>query len=521
MSVISWRTTQLYQYQIFGCIVVILALFLLVESHFYTTTTANLTSVSNLSFVISYLVLGFGMCLNGKNQPALGSLLCSIPLILNLAFLFVIGMETNGFSSETAKLKASLGPAAIQSYVPVAVSIGLVLTSLGFILINFERKANLGYFLISISFGLGIVSIVSKFSQLEVSTLWRHFILMPTTDSFIFTLIGATALSSYHQNLRLVNSSKNFLKVLFIDVPLTLVFITIWQALVTVEDKDISARVQNTANRMHESFQLRLDSLLKAQMRMAGRFSRNEDIIESEWNADATEYINDIKSYHAIEWVNSDYFVQWVVPLEGNESILGVNIAFGKARKRALDKARDLERYAISETINLIQGGRGVLVYAPIYSKSSATERSTSHDLSTKPQLSNSSEYDNTNETKVFRGFIAGVIKIETFLTDLLEPSQFKKNYSVNVLEKQESIFQVNSENASDNDMYMTEIRVSIDDLNLALEFRPTKNFVTSEHTPLPTAILILGFSVILGLHFIFYLYQQAMIRSRELKKRG
>ncbi len=63
-----------------------------------------------------------------------------------------------------------------------------------------------------------------------------------------------------------------------------------------------------------------------------------------------------------------EYFpVYFVEPYQGNERALGFDLGSNPARRTALENARDTGDHAVSERIELIQGGAGVVMFAPIY----------------------------------------------------------------------------------------------------------------------------------------------------------
>ena len=63
-----------------------------------------------------------------------------------------------------------------------------------------------------------------------------------------------------------------------------------------------------------------------------------------------------------------EYFpVYFVEPYQGNEAALGFDLGSHPARRTTLEKARDIGNFTVSEKIALIQGGAGILIFAPIY----------------------------------------------------------------------------------------------------------------------------------------------------------
>ncbi len=120
--------------------------------------------------------------------------------------------------------------------------------------------------------------------------------------------------------------------------------------------------------------------------RMAKRWEVEGGTPKLEWEADAKAYVSHQKGYQAIEWVDSSYHVRWVVPKQGNEAAINLNLGFESRRREALEAARSRRRVTITRPIDLVQGDKGFLAYFPLFVE------------------------------QEFDGFILGVFKIQTLL---------------------------------------------------------------------------------------------------------
>ncbi len=70
----------------------------------------------------------------------------------------------------------------------------------------------------------------------------------------------------------------------------------------------------------------------------------------------------------AIQWVPPDFRIRWIEPLAGNEKALGLDIRKkDPVRTTALETAIRTHEPFISPPFSLIQGGRAVIVYFPVY----------------------------------------------------------------------------------------------------------------------------------------------------------
>ncbi|MBO6521171.1 MAG: PAS domain S-box protein [Rhodospirillales bacterium] len=69
----------------------------------------------------------------------------------------------------------------------------------------------------------------------------------------------------------------------------------------------------------------------------------------------------------AINWLGPDGVIKWVNPLEGNEGAIGLDIRNHPVASRPLKDAERLKELRVTPPIDLAQGGRGFVVYLPVY----------------------------------------------------------------------------------------------------------------------------------------------------------
>lgn len=129
--------------------------------------------------------------------------------------------------------------------------------------------------------------------------------------------------------------------------------------------------IKNTSQAKSEliehQFTQSLPSVITALQRMRARWEAKGGASYEEWSLDGHNYVEHLQGLRAIEWVDTNYIVRWVVPLKGNEAAVDLDLTFERKRKAALDKARSTKTFTLSEPITLVQGGRGVLAYFPIF----------------------------------------------------------------------------------------------------------------------------------------------------------
>ncbi|MEB3160718.1 MAG: PAS domain-containing protein, partial [Synechocystis sp.] len=133
--------------------------------------------------------------------------------------------------------------------------------------------------------------------------------------------------------------------------------------------------------------QLNFHAHILAQM--GARWDRSPvRIKQSEWSLEAQAYVQNFPGYQAIQWVDQDYVVRWLEPLAGNEAAKQF-LNRGLSRIQALQLAHNQRTIVMSQVVDLVQGGKGFLVYVPLFPE---------------------------DGDDGFDGFIVGVFQIERFI---------------------------------------------------------------------------------------------------------
>ena len=162
------------------------------------------------------------------------------------------------------------------------------------------------------------------------------------------------------------------------------------------------------------NLQSELSNQIRALERMADRWDIAGGTPREQWEQDAHNYINDLASFQAIEWADTTSHIRWVVPLKGNEKALNLYLFFEERRRLALERASSLHVSTLSQTIDLIQGGKGFLAYVPVYSKG------------------------------INDGFIVGVFRVQGFLDRVIEQTHIL-GYGVRIFDGEQPVYQIAS----------------------------------------------------------------------------
>jgi PAS domain S-box-containing protein len=144
--------------------------------------------------------------------------------------------------------------------------------------------------------------------------------------------------------------------------------VLIWRALLDRERNHASARLADRQADLQLHIQSELENTSSALRRIAERWESADGTPRDQWTADAQAFLRDYPHIQAIEWADTDFVVRWIEPLHGNEQALNLNLAFEDRRRDALSKAKASGNASATEAIDLVQGGKGFIVFCPISS---------------------------------------------------------------------------------------------------------------------------------------------------------
>ena len=119
--------------------------------------------------------------------------------------------------------------------------------------------------------------------------------------------------------------------------------------------------------RVESSIERRLGEQRGALVRLARRWERRGAVSEAEFAAEAQQLIGDFGHLQAVEWADPDLRVRWIIPLAGNEGAQDLDLGFEERRRVALDEARRSRTVVATRPIDLVQGGKGFLLYVPLF----------------------------------------------------------------------------------------------------------------------------------------------------------
>ncbi len=225
-----------------------------------------------------------------------------------------------------------------------------------------------------------------------------------------------------------------------------------------------------------------LRSRISALQRMARRWEIHGDMTKEEFIQDAKAYLYDTPGFQALEWVDADYMVRWIVPIEGNEKAQNLNLALDSKRRISLEKAKATGSPTMTGAMDLAQRRKVFLVYFPIYVKGENS------------------------------GFLLAVFRIHEWLDYVFGSEERKVYEDVRISVAFDGITALTQLGWDQLAQYGLETSATrkIQDHHISISLRPTDAYIQQNKTQLPKVVAVFGFILSILATFIVYLLQKA-----------
>lgn len=256
------------------------------------------------------------------------------------------------------------------------------------------------------------------------------------------------------------------------------------------DNRQIKANLANEARAMANNLEREFTIHAEAIQRMAQRLAASPDTTEAIWRQDARNYLEDFGVYQAVEWIDRDFIIRWLEPFAGNLDVIGFNVAFSDERRRALEAARASGTFDISGVVDLHQGGKGLVIYAPV----------------------------DTEEAN--NGFIAGVFRMDVLARQLLT-ARVKESFSIEILNNGVLSYRLNDP-GTESDRFSHTEPVALRTLNWSFILHPSEEWVLDHRSAWPTmtfsALLLMGLLTSLTTLLVQLILKrnQALLKTRR-----
>lgn len=245
----------------------------------------------------------------------------------------------------------------------------------------------------------------------------------------------------------------------------------LWQQLLTSQQQRIAERVEYQAHSLARQLETSLIEQVDGLGNLALLWNYRGRIPRDEWTLDSQFSLKNFKGYQAIQWLGPDLAMRWIEPMQGNEAAQQFRLTPSHPNYQLAMQAKATGEPSFSNSFTLVQGGRGFILYTPLYIADEQGER-------------------------IFDGFMQGVFRVER-LMDALLSNLDNGNFSASLLENGTPIYR--REPGQAIAALQQEIPLHLlNNSNFALRLEPTQHLVEQLSTPLPE--LVFAASLVISL---------------------
>jgi len=196
------------------------------------------------------------------------------------------------------------------------------------------------------------------------------------------------------------------------------------------------------------------------------------------WELEARMLVRDYPGFQRISWIDPQYKIRWVAYEKGNFQSLDKDIRFEKNRREATLNAKRQRRVVITPPVDLLDGGKGFVVYLPIFYKTR------------------------------FDGFTSGTFNFQDLLGDITprDPS-----YTIGI--------SINGQAAGSapETRWVQKTELALYGTGWQISVWPTADFFDMHKSNLAEVVLAAGCCLSLLLGFSLYMTQEARRRTTDL----
>lgn len=169
-----------------------------------------------------------------------------------------------------------------------------------------------------------------------------------------------------HRN-NIIDKNRAFWKPLLSGTLLCILVFIFWKSMDMKEQYNLKAKIISESDYLASDIEADLRNRIPALQRLVNEWNIHGWMSRDMFISKADSYISDIPGFQALEWVDKNCIVKWIVPFEKNKQALNLNLAFEVNRKNAMEKAKKLKKPSVTAPIDLVQGGKGFLMFFPVF----------------------------------------------------------------------------------------------------------------------------------------------------------
>ncbi|MGA4447696.1 sensor domain-containing diguanylate cyclase [Ectopseudomonas chengduensis] len=238
--------------------------------------------------------------------------------------------------------------------------------------------------------------------------------------------------------------------------------VLLWRQIEAVQQQRVDERIGYQARSLARQLESTLHLEVASLERIARLWNSLGRLPRASWDEEVERALRGFPAYKSIQWVGADLHMRWLRPVTGNEAALNFHLDPEHPNYPLAMEARDSGEQRFSNSFELVQGGRGFVLYTPLYS--------------------------GQDGSKVFDGFLQGVFRVEPLMLQLL--TQIDRDaFNLELLENGHSLFR---HGAADADaQHSLQLGLSLlNNQGFSLRLSPTEQLLDQLDSPLPGVAL-------------------------------
>ena len=441
-----------------------------------TTPMAPTTALSLIALGASILTIGYG----GRQMGAWLATSAGVIAALTLADY------ASGGAMGTSSLLDFLARAPLPRRMAPNTAVCLTLLAIAVLLMSRRsdlrgRAASLGL-LASAATAMAFTSLAGYLTGLKTFA-WGPFMPMAPHSALGLTLLGTAVLVFSWSDGRRESGPPSWL---FLSATLAgaVISSSLWLAVsantrVNAENA-IAADLSLVKSNLAAAMELRTAVLARSP----GRWEFKGEPSREDWEFEARLLFHDILDYQAIAWVDPSLRVRLVAPLKGNERLLHAYLGFEQRRHTAFAAARAERRPVVTRTVELLTGGRGFSIYAPVY------------------------------QASAFRGFLVATFRVDHILPKLVEPA-VARGEQISIFDGDQVIYSRSAKDDKHQSEWVQEETIDVQGASWKVKIWPTAAKLAGLRSSTPEVVLGAGLLLSFLLGTAVFQAQQAWARTR------
>lgn len=336
-------------------------------------------------------------------------------------------------------------------------------------------------------FGFGSIGFLGYVFHFNAEYGWGSFSRMAIHTSSCFMILSFALLLQLRVGVREDNRTEPRALVPFYMLVIgILTTVLIWHLLVLKDfDRNRSVteiRADALKNNLDNSFY----SLKTSLENMARRFALGRYKNYEMWALDSESFVDDFGGLKRITWADKNFITRWVYPL-GNDGqkLLNLNIYTDPEVSEVVQRVVDTRQTALSNTFELKSGGRGFVLFTPVFNGSR------------------------------FVGILSMAVIAKTFFERVIKVD----GYSLRILENGENLVTTGKSDEVFGRDWTYRTRYQSLNANWEIVLTPNPELIRQNASTIPLFVLIFGVTISILLSLAVSFYQIADKAEKKIRE--